>query len=131
MPTVSQRYARLLKAQKLVKARDEAELEGTQNALSALSEEDRFLFSLMEKGSTADFFDPTLVSRRLEKNARKEAILDNLIAEQRRTLLQSSRRCDVIDEKRKAAQDAEERKDIAKMLEEYVAAKIVKDTSLG
>lgn len=131
MPTVSQRYARLLKAQKLVKARDEAELEGTQNALSALSEEDRFLFSLMEKGSTADFFDPTLVSRRLEKNARKEAILGNLIAEQRRTLLQSSRRCDVIDEKRKAAQDAEERKDIAKMLEEYVAAKIVKDTSLG
>ncbi|WP_297326517.1 hypothetical protein [uncultured Bartonella sp.] len=131
MPTVSQRYARLLKAQKLVKARDEAELEGTQNALSALSEEDRFLFSLMEKGSTADFFDPTLVSRRLEKNARKETILGNLIAEQRRTLLQSSRRCDVIDEKRKAAQDAEERKDIAKMLEEYVAAKIVKDTSLG
>ncbi|WP_295895843.1 hypothetical protein [uncultured Bartonella sp.] len=131
MPTVSQRYARLLKAQKLVKARDEAELEGTQNALSALSEEDRFLFSLMEKGSTADFFDPTLLSRRLEKNARKEAILGNLIAEQRRTLLQSSRRCDVIDEKRKAAQDAEERKDIAKMLEEYVAAKIVKDTSLG
>lgn len=131
MPTVSQRYARLLKAQKLVKARDEAELEGTQNALSALSEEDRFLFSLMEKGSTADFFDPTLVSRRLEKNARKGAILGNLIAEQRRTLLQSSRRCDVIDEKRKAAQDAEERKDIANMLEEYVAAKIVKDTSLG
>lgn len=131
MPTASQRYARLLKAQKLVKARDEAELEGTQSARSALAEEDQFLFSLMEKGSTADFFDPMLVSRRLEKNARKEAILDNLIVEQRKTLLQSSRRCDVIDKKRKAAQDAEERKDMAKMLEEYVAAKIVKDTSLG
>lgn len=131
MATASQRYARLLKAQKLVKARDKAELEGSQSARSALTDEDQFLFSLMEKGSTADFFDPMLVSRRLEKNARQEAILDNLIAEQRKTLLQSSRRCDVIDEKRKAAQDAEDRKDMAKMLEEYVAAKIVKDTSLG
>lgn len=131
MPTSSQRYARLLKAQKLVKARDEAELEGTQNQRSALSDEDKYLFSLMENGSASSLFDPMMVAKRLDKNARQEAILDNLITQQRKTLLQSSRRCDVIDEKRKAAEEAEERKEMAKMLEEYVAAKIVKDTSLG
>ena len=131
MPTSSQRYARLLKAQKLVKARDEAELEGTQNQRSALSDEDKYLFSLMENGSAYSLFDPMMVAKRLDKNARQEAILDNLIAQQRKTLLQSSRRCDVIDEKRKAAEEAEERKEMAKMLEEYVAAKIVKDASLG
>ncbi len=131
MPTQSQRYARLLKAQKLVKARDEAELEGTQSQRSALEDEDKFLFSLMENGSQSDLFDPMMISRRLEKNARNEAVLDNLIVKQRKTLLQSTRRCDVIDEKRKAAEDIEERKELAKMLEEYVAAKIVKDTSLG
>ncbi|MBH9981941.1 hypothetical protein H3S89_03915 [Bartonella sp. B10834G6] len=131
MPTSSQRYARLLKAQKLVKARDEAELEGTQTQRSALTDEDQFLFSIMEHGSASNLFDPMMVSKRLDKNARKEAILDNIIAQQRKTLLQSTRRCDVIDEKRKAAEDAEERKEMAQMLEEYVAAKIVKDTSLG
>ena len=131
MPTSSQRYARLLKAQKLVKARDEAELEGTQTQRSALTDEDQFLFSIMEHGSASNLFDPMMVSKRLDKNARKEAILDNIIAQQRKTLLQSTRRCDVINEKRKVAEDAEERKEMAQMLEEYVAAKIVKDTSLG
>lgn len=131
MARASQRYAKLLKAQKLVKARDEAELEGSINTRLALKDEDNFLFSLTEKGQMPDFFNPLLVANRLERNARKEAILENLIVRQRKTLLQSSRRYDVIDNKRKAALEAEERKDLSNMLEEYVAAKIVKDTSLG
>ncbi|MCT6870251.1 MAG: hypothetical protein M3Z70_00220 [Bartonella sp.] len=126
-----QRFGKLLKAQKLVKMRDEANLENSRGLRQSLDEEDHFLMSLMEHGSQADFFDPTLLSRRLERNARHEAVLDHEIANQTQTLLQSSRRCDVIDEKLQRAKDIEQRKDMAAMLEEYVAAKIIKDTSLA
>ena len=75
-----QRLGKLLKAQKLVKMRDEANLENSRGL---------------------------------------------------RQSLDSSRRCDVIDEKLQQAKDIEQRKDMAAMLEEYVAAKIIKDTSLA
>lgn len=131
MPTESRRYAKLLKAQKLVKERDEAVLNNAVSMRTNLAEEDNFLFSVMDNETTSRFFDPLMVANRLESNARKEAILDNSIVKLRQALLESSRRYDAIDEKRKVALETEERKDLAKMLEEYVAARIVKDTSLG
>ncbi|MHC5308388.1 hypothetical protein [Bartonella sp. LJL80] len=131
MAADSRRYAKLLKAQTLVKARDEADLEESRSQRQLLSEEDEYLFSLMENGSEIDFFDPNLLARRLQRNAKREAVLDAQILKQRQTLLEASRRCDVLDEKRKYAREAEDRKEMADMLEEYVAAKIAKDSSLG
>ena len=72
MARASQRYERLLKAQKLVKARDEVELEGSLTTRSALKDEDQFLFSLMARETRLDCFDPLLVANSLERNARSE-----------------------------------------------------------
>lgn len=127
----SRRYAKLLKAQKLVKARDEANLENLRVERENIAQEDRFLLSLMGQDSMTDHFDPTLVAHRLQRNARHGVVLDDEISKQRQSLLQSSRRCDIIDEKYKIAIEAEERKEMSNMLEEYVATKIVKHSSLG
>lgn len=127
----SRRYAKLLKAQKLVKARDEANLENLRVERETIAQEDWFLLSLMGQDSMTDHFDPTLVARRLQRNARHGVVLDDEISKQRQSLLQSSRRCDIIDGKYKIAIEAEERKEMSNMLEEYVATKIVKHSSLG
>lgn len=123
MQAKSRHYAKLLKTQKLVRMRDRAEIEISRRDLIAIEDENRYLCALMESGSKVDFIDAVLLSRRLERNRRNESILQARITREIKALLQVSRRCDILKGKQYEAQDQEERKDLATMLEEYVAAR--------
>lgn len=126
MKNSSRRFAKLLEAQNLIKARDEAELETSRRALGFVEEENRYLFALMQNGSNADYVNPLLIARRLERNRRKEGLLQAKIAEDIKVLLQTSRRCDMLEEKHRGVLEGEARKELGDMLEEFITARTMK-----
>jgi len=127
MKAASRRYAKLLKVQNLVKMRDEMELQASRRDLAGLKEEDLYLLSLMQRSSNMDFIDPSLITRRFERNRHKESVLQARITDNISTLLQASRRCGILQEKKKEIQDGEERRELVDMLEEYIAMRCFRD----
>jgi len=116
----SRRYAQLFKTQTLLKEREELQLTQARRELAALEEETRYLFWLMQKGSTTDFIDPLLLARRLERTRQAQVKVQEKIDMMFQSLLQTSRRCDMIAEKHRTARMQEERKEMANMLEEFI-----------
>lgn len=121
----SRRYAQLFKTQTLLKEREELQLTQARRKLAALEEETRYLFWLMQKGSTTDFIDPLLLARRLERTRQAQAIIQAKIETMIQSLLQATRRCEMIAEKQRAARTQEERKEMADMMEEFVTRTVL------
>jgi len=117
----SRHYARLLNAQKLLKARDEADLALLKRELTVLEEENNLLSAMMARGSYADFVDPLLISQRMERNHRTQARLKTEIEAQIKIWLQSSNRHRRIAEKQAKAQAHEARAELAEFLGEVIA----------
>jgi len=116
----SRTYTRLLRAQGILKERDAATLAAVQRQIAQLREENEALAAMMRQGTYADFIDPQLISKRIKRNHRVQATYE---AEQHRQidmLLQSSRRYERIDKRRKDCARTEERQELAQMLAEYI-----------
>ncbi|AQS40925.1 MAG: Hypothetical protein BHV28_02020 [Candidatus Tokpelaia hoelldobleri] len=121
----SRRYAQLFKTQTLLKEREELQLTQARRELAALEEETRYLFWLMQKGATTDFIDPLLLARRLERTRQAQAAVQAKVDTMIQSLLQATRRCEMIAEKQRAARAQEEHKEMADMMEEFVTRTVL------
>jgi len=111
-------YARLLAAQKLLKTCDEAKLAASKCQLTSLQQENDLLAAMMARGAQVDFIDPLLISQRMERNRRAQACLEASIEAQIEAWVKSSRRARRLAEKRKQAQAAQTRVELAAFLAE-------------
>jgi len=116
----SSHYARMLTAQKLLKARDEAELAALKHDLNVLAEENHLLALMLARGSYADFVDPQLIAQRIERNHRAGSRLTDKIETQIANWLQSSRRADRMTEKKAQARAHEARNQLSKSLDDII-----------
>jgi len=121
MQQKSHTQAKLLHAMALLKARDEAALAATQRKIATLTQENTTLYAMMGHETRADFIDPILISKRVKRNHELQHIYQLDEAEQTKTLLQSSRRHERVEEQYHISKRAEDNQILSLNMDEYIS----------
>lgn len=117
----SKSLRKMIALQSLMKARLEMAIAGLAAALAGIETENAELLAMLDRRyeGHAAFVDPAAILSRLNSNMRRKGELERELTSQRQTLLQTSRRTELLEEQKTEVAQAMERKTQADVIEEF------------
>ncbi|MDN5249201.1 hypothetical protein [Bartonella sp. TP] len=125
MQSSSKRYKKLLKAQRLIKLRDEMQVRILEKEKNKLDEDKLAMYDMLQKLDKITC-DPVIISKALSRNAVSKRQVEQSIAIETQKFLQSQHRVELLQTKQIEASRMEERKRVEANIIERVALQTIK-----
>jgi hypothetical protein len=122
----SKSLKKMIALQSLMKARLEMVISRLAGTLAGIETENGEMLAMLDRRyeGHASFVDPAAILSRISANMRRKAELEIELASQRQTLLQTSRRTELLEERMTGFGEVMERKRQADIIEEFALRKI-------
>ena len=116
---------KLIELQKLGSARLEQALAVASARKGVLDEEREALIAMQDRHYDGDALniDPSLLIRRLGRNAAESQQLEQRLESQRKALLQEQRRVELLEDRLADSKNDRERRELSSLIEEFISRK--------